>query len=133
MKILFVCDYNEGRSQIAEAFFKRLSKKNECFSAGITTKSVGLELKDVNPRAIRFMDELGIDIRAQKVKQLTEEDAENADRIVIMSDRTIPDYLLNSKKSMRWDVKDFAPDDDEYRALRDKIKNLVDVLISEIG
>lgn len=133
MKILFVCDYNEGRSQIAEAFFKRLSKKNECSSAGITAKATGFELNDVNPRAVRFMHEIGIDIRSQKVKQLTAADVRNFDRIIVMSDKTTPSYLSNSSKTIFWDVSDSASDDYAYRALRDKIKALVESLVKQVG
>ena len=41
MKVLFVCNGNVGRSQAAEAYFNRLSKKNTAISAGINTEKYG--------------------------------------------------------------------------------------------
>jgi protein-tyrosine-phosphatase len=34
MKVLFICKGNVGRSQMAEAFYNKLSKNEEVFSTG---------------------------------------------------------------------------------------------------
>ncbi len=133
MEVLFVCDHNEGRSQIAEAFFKRFSKKNICASAGINAHSAGMKLKDSNPRVVVFMKELDFDLSSCIIKQLDKEAIAKADLIIVMSDNMLPDFLSNSKKVRIWDVKDFASDLEAYRVLRDKIKHNVELLVKEIG
>ena len=51
-KILFVCVENAGRSQIAEGFFRKFSKKFEVSSAGTEPKS------ELNPVVIEVMKEI---------------------------------------------------------------------------
>src|SRR5215831_14765751 len=55
--VLFVCVENAGRSQMAEAFFRKYSSDEyETLSAG--TRPVG----SINPLAVEVMREVGIDI-----------------------------------------------------------------------
>ena len=64
-KILFVCVENTGRSQIAEAFFrKHAPKKFQAISAGTNPGT------EVNPVVVEAMKEVGIDI-SQKPKSLS--------------------------------------------------------------
>jgi protein-tyrosine-phosphatase len=66
--VLFVCVQNAGRSQIAEAFFRKYAPNNyEALSAG--TEPVG----NLNPLAIEAMKEVGIDISKQRPKIITED------------------------------------------------------------
>ena len=66
--VLFVCVQNAGRSQIAEAFFRKYAPNNyEALSAG--TEPVG----NLNPLAIEAMKEVGIDISKQMPRIITED------------------------------------------------------------
>lgn len=61
-RVLFLCTHNANRSQIAEGLVNYfLSDRWEACSAGTAATSV-------NPRAIRAMAELGIDISGQRSK-----------------------------------------------------------------
>jgi len=65
--ILFVCVENAGRSQMAEAFFKKYAgDKFDAVSAG-TSPSFKL-----NPLVIQVMKEIGIDMTAQFPKELSD-------------------------------------------------------------
>ena len=67
-KILFVCIENAGRSQMAEAFFRKYAPDGyESVSAG--TKPT----LEVNPVVVEVMKEIGIDLGKQKPKVLTNE------------------------------------------------------------
>ena len=66
-RILFVCVENAGRSQIAEGFFREHAKEFDVISAGTDPK---LEL---NPIVKEVMGEIGIDIKSQKPKLLSNE------------------------------------------------------------
>ena len=62
MKILVVCTGNSCRSQIAEGLIKNRFPEFEVFSAGTHPES------NVNPYAVRVMQEKGIDIRSHYPK-----------------------------------------------------------------
>jgi arsenate reductase len=54
MKVLFLCEHNSARSQMAEGLLKHLyGEKYEVFSAGSNPTQV-------NPIAIKVMAEIGI-------------------------------------------------------------------------
>ena len=77
--ILFVCIQNEGRSQMAEGFFRKYAPEGyEVLSAGTKPTS------EVNPIAIEAMKEEGIDISKQRPKDITEDMMRNSSKIVNM-------------------------------------------------
>ena len=66
MKVLFLCEHNSARSQMAEGLLRHLyGGKYEVFSAGSKPTRV-------NPFAIKVMAEIGIDISKQKSKSIEE-------------------------------------------------------------
>jgi protein-tyrosine-phosphatase len=66
--VLFVCVENAGRSQIAEAFFRKYAPR------GYMTVSAGTRpAGEINPVAIQVMKEVGVDISKQKSKIITED------------------------------------------------------------
>lgn len=67
--ILFVCVENAGRSQMAEGFFNERYRPKGYRAVSAGTKPAG----QINQIAIRAMQEIGIDIGAQKSKIITEE------------------------------------------------------------
>jgi arsenate reductase (thioredoxin) len=77
--VLFVCVENTGRSQMAEGFFRKYAPR------GYTTLSAGTKPSgDINPIAIEVMKEIGIDIRNQKSKEITEDMIRDSTKIVNM-------------------------------------------------
>jgi arsenate reductase len=62
--VLFVCSHNAFRSQIAEGYLR--AKYGSFYNAF----SAGTEPTSLDPRAVRVMQEIGIDISAQKAKPL---------------------------------------------------------------
>jgi len=64
--ILFVCVENAGRSQMAEGFF------NSYASEGYIGISAGTKpISQINPLAVKVMEEIGIDISHQKSKEIS--------------------------------------------------------------
>jgi arsenate reductase len=61
-KILYLCTGNSCRSQMAEGFTRRLVKDQ------IDAYSAGIDPKEIDPRAIKVMAEVGIDISRQESK-----------------------------------------------------------------
>jgi arsenate reductase len=66
LKVLFLCEHNSARSQMAEGLLKHLyGEKYEVFSAGASPTQV-------NPFAVQVMAELGIDISQHVSKSILE-------------------------------------------------------------
>src|SRR3974377_1305833 len=63
-KVLFVCIHNSARSQMAEAFLNQICR--ETFEA----QSAGLEPGKLNPVVVEAMKEVGIDISANRTKEV---------------------------------------------------------------
>lgn len=65
LKVLFICQHNSGRSQIAEAYLTRLGGEH------ITVESAGLEPADtVNPLVVEVMREEGFDLSDKKPQKV---------------------------------------------------------------
>lgn len=62
--VLFVCTHNAFRSQIAEGYLRaKYGDRYDAYSAGTDPTTL-------DPRAVRMMQEIGIDISAHKTKPL---------------------------------------------------------------
>jgi arsenate reductase len=79
-KVLFLCTENACRSQMAEGLVNHhLAGQVQAFSAGVVPKQV-------NPRAIRVMAELGIDISGHRSKSVTEFEGQQFDLVITLCD-----------------------------------------------
>lgn len=131
MRLAFICTGNSARSQMAEAFAKRmgesLSLKLEVYSAGSNPA------REINPFAIEVMREKGIDISSQKPKSLEDIPYENIDLVITLCDsarQSCP--LLPAQKYIHWDLPDPAAFEgppeakkEFFRKIRDEIEKRV--------
>ena len=119
--ILFVCKGNSGRSQIAEAFFNTFSKNTKSISAGIEPD------KEIHPWTIKVMEEVGIDVKKQKPKKLTENLLKKADKIIVMDSDLIEKIPKNFLiKTENWEIdKLLGKTFEEVKEIRDKISKKV--------
>jgi len=62
MRVLFVCTGNSARSQMAEGFARHYGH------GWVEAHSAGMEPSQLNPYAVRVMQEKGIDISGQHSK-----------------------------------------------------------------
>ena len=132
MKVLFVCNGNVGRSQIAEAFFNKLSTKHQASSAGISAEQYsGKTVGEITGSAVvECAKEAGLDIASKKPKQLTPEMASKADLIVSMEE--LPSFVNRSKVRF-WKVKNpKGMPLDGYRLVLNQVKALVEQLVTEL-
>lgn len=90
MKILFICRGNVGRSQIAEALFKKeVGDSVLVYSAGTKLSGPEQAIGELTPginNVIDVMNEIGIDISKNIRKQVTEDMAKDADKIILVVD-----------------------------------------------
>jgi arsenate reductase len=66
-RVLFICQHNSGRSQIAEAYLKHFAGEN------LVVESAGLEpAEKVNPLVVEVMREEGFDLSQKKPQSVFE-------------------------------------------------------------
>jgi arsenate reductase (thioredoxin) len=121
--ILFVCIENAGRSQMAEGFFnQRYAQKGyHAISAG--TRPVS----QINPLAVQAMSEVGIDIRGQKSKIITENMIRNSAKSInmgCMERAECPMLFINNV--IDWGIEDPKGQPiEKVREIRDEIDRRV--------
>jgi protein-tyrosine-phosphatase len=126
-QVMFLCVHNAGRSQMAAAFLERLAgDRMRVISAG---SAPGEQL---NPAVVSALLEVGIDIRTNSPKKLTDEMALESDVIITMGcGDACPVYP--GKKYLDWELTDPAGKSiDEVRAIRDDIEARVRELVDEL-
>ena len=128
-KILFVCVENAGRSQMAEAFFRKYAPEEfQVKSAGTNPNA------EVNPIVAQVMQEVGIDINENTPKLLSNEMIESSTRAVnmgCMDKESCPALFVDD--ILDWKIPDPKGKSlDEVRKIRDqieiKVKNLIQIL-----
>lgn len=125
MRILFVCVENACRSQMAEGFAKALG------GAAVDARSAGSRPSGVvNPRAIQFMKEKGIDLSAHKSEGLDAVAGVSFDHVVTMGCGDACPHVP-AKQRHDWALQDPKHlSDDGFRAVRDDIEHRVKQLLT---
>ena len=127
--ILFVCVENAGRSQMAEALFKKFAKnKLNVLSAGTSPSS------NLNPIVVSVMEEIGIDLKNQNPQLLSSSMIENSNKTVnmgCMDKESCPSLFV--KDIENWNIDDpKGKSIEDVRKIRDQIKNDVLNLINSL-
>jgi arsenate reductase (thioredoxin) len=124
-RVLFVCVENSNRSQMAEAF-SRMHGAVAAASAGSRPSG------KVNPRAIRFMKEVGYDLSTHASKPLEQFNGQEIDVAVTMGcGDECP--LVRAKRREEWQIPDPRDlPDDGFRAVRDLIERKVKDLLASL-
>ena len=127
--ILFVCVENAGRSQMAEAFFRKYGgKKFNVTSAGTTPSS------KLNPIVVSVMKEIGIDVTKQSPKLLSDSMIGDSFRTVnmgCMDKESCPALFV--KDVLDWNIVDPKEKSiEQVRKIRDQIKFEVKNLVNSL-
>jgi arsenate reductase len=134
MRILFLCTGNSCRSQMAEGWARHLKK------GVIEAESAGIERHGMNPRALRVMEEAGVDMGGQSSKTLDDLPDPDFDVVVTLcghARETCP-FFPGAVRRVHRGFDDppgicaGMTDEDEilavYRRVRDEIRDFVDRL-----
>jgi arsenate reductase len=136
-KILFICEHNSARSQIAEAYLNLFAGDR------LFAESAGLEPGSLNSNAVEVLQEEGIDISAHKTKGVFElfKQQKQYDAIITVCSPTVDakcPIFPGRVKRLNWPFDDpsgFAGSREEIlvqtRKIRDQIKEKVLSLIRE--
>lgn len=125
-RVLFVCVENANRSQMAEAFARIHG------GDGVEAHSAGSRPSGrINPKAIRFMAELGYDLAGHASKSLADIDGA-FDAVVTMGCGDSCPWVPAQRRE-DWALPDPRDmDDDGYRAVRDEISARVKALLASL-
>ncbi|MBI1820282.1 MAG: arsenate reductase ArsC [Nitrospirae bacterium] len=135
-KVLFICTGNSARSQMAEGLTRHLSK------GSVEVHSAGLEPKGLNPYAIKVMDEIGINIRDQKSKEIYPALLNQADLIVTVCGNAEERCPVTPPgiQRLHWPLPDPAKAtgseseiSSRFRGVRDEIRKRIESLLKEPG
>lgn len=132
-RVLFLCTGNSARSQMAEGLLRHLAgDRYDVFSAG--TRPVGL-----NPGAVAAMQELSVDISAQRSKHMDEFVDRTFDYVITVCDRakdSCPRWP-HTGRLLHWSLEDPATaigSHDErrraFRSVRDQVKARIEAFLS---
>ncbi len=131
IKVLFLCTGNSCRSQIAEGWARHLNGNIiDAYSAGI--RPIG-----VSSRAIKVMDEAGVDISMHKSRHVDEFSGIDFDYVVTLCDNAAKNCPVFSGKARivhkPFDDPYFASGSEEqimatFRKVRDDIRTFIETL-----
>ena len=135
LNILYLCTGNSCRSQIAEGWTRKLG------GGIVEARSAGIEAHGKNPRAIKIMQEAGIDISGQESTIVSDKMLNLADVVVTVcghADELCP-LLPTGVKKLHWPLADPAKAIgseneimNEFRATRNDVEKRVRELLSSL-
>jgi arsenate reductase (thioredoxin) len=127
-RVMFVCKKNSARSQMAEGFAKSLAQGQ------VEIVSSGLEASQVNSGAIAAMDAIGLDIRDQTSKALSDFNPEDFDVVISLCGCGVnlpTDWVLREVFE-DWQLDDPADQPEIFPRVRDEVKERVATLIGKL-
>ena len=138
IKVLFLCIHNSARSQMAEAYLKKLGGDQ------FQTESAGLEAGKLNLIAVEVMQEEGIDISGNQTKDVFDfhKEGRSFDYVITVCDEANADrcpVFPGLHKKINWSFEDpsalqGSKEEKLYatRLIRDQIREAVQHFIKEI-
>jgi len=135
-RVLFVCVANSCQSQMAEAWLRHLGAER------FVARSAGTDPRHLHPLATRAMQEVGVDIAAQRGKGLDAVERETFDLCVALTqaarDACPPLPHVTKHETREFDDPTWFEDEDgadleEFRRLRDELRAFVEELVAANG
>lgn len=139
MKVLFLCSANTARSQIAEAFLKRMGgERFEVHSAGLVPGPA------IHPLAVQVMNEVGFDLKGAYPKPLKEYFGKlHADFVIFVcakAEENCPFLWPMARLALSWPFENPAAIDGpldvqiaKFRQVRDQIKEKIEDWLANQG
>ena len=127
-EVLFVCEQNAGRSQMAAALTSALS------GGAVQVRSAGsAPAHELNPTVVQAMSEIGLDLSEAFPKPLTDDVVQAADVVITMGcGDACPVYP--GKQYRDWELTDPADCPiEEVRLIRDQIRVNVEAMLETLG
>lgn len=126
-EVLFACERNAGRSQLASAIMRHLAG-NDVF-----VRSVGIKARGgINPTVLRVLEERGISTSDLYQKEISPRVSHRADVVVLLGIDEIPG--VPGDRYVHWDIKDpEGASVEEVREIADKIEAEIRALLPKLN
>jgi protein-tyrosine-phosphatase len=122
LRVLVLCTGNSARSQMAEGLLRHLGKGGvEAFSAGTRPRDA------VHPVAVLVMAEQGLDISAQRPKDVEQLIGQRFDYVITVCDRAKESCpVIPGAEMLHWSFPDpaEAPPEEQHAVFRDVLAGL---------
>lgn len=147
MNILLVCTGNTCRSAMAGGLFEKALDDDGDGSIKVDTAGINVYVPTpASENAVKIMEEMGVDISDHMSKQVTKEDIENADLVLVMTPShrntlidlypqysnkiyTLPEYAYGTDE----EISDpFGGDEEEYRECAAQLKSAVEAVYAKV-
>lgn len=130
--VLFICEANVGRGQMAEGYYNAFTGSKRAISAGVKNVIKKYGGKPA-PEIIEIMREDNIDISSQYIKVFSIDMIDKVKHIIVLCEEHIcPVQLINSPKTRVIPIQDpYDMSLHKAREIRDEIKELVKFLIKQ--
>jgi len=134
VRVLFICDGNSARSQMAEGLLRTIGGK------GYEVYSAGLEAEGLNPVAVKVMQEIDIDISSQKFHHINDFEDLQFDYVITLCDQVKDSCLAFPRDivNLHWECADPTEAHGSevevikaYNQARDNIKQLLEAWLNE--
>lgn len=125
-EVLFACERNAGRSQLAAAIMRHLVGDD------VFVRSVGLKARGgINPTVLQVLRERGISTDGLYQKEISPRVSHRADIVVLLGINEIPG--VPGDRYVRWDIADpeGAPIE-QVREIADKIESEIRALLPKL-
>ena len=132
-RVLFLCIRNSARSQMAEGLLRALAPER------YEVKSAGVEPGTLRPEAVTVMDEIGIDVSAQRGKAASEFAGQPFDVVVTTCDeaKEACPFFPGARRVLHWGFPDPAAiegsEEQRLAAFREVRDGLRDAIVREFG
>ena|SRR3989338_6334194 len=123
MKILFVCEYNACRSQMAEGIARHFFPKT------VSVQSAGVHPGTLNELTVEVTREIGIDISGHYSKRLDAVSDIYFDLVVVLAEPAWEAVsILKAGKKILWPLEDPVAIPGEEEWLKEKIRKVRDAI-----
>jgi len=129
--VLFLCQRNSARSQMAEAWARKL------LPSRVRVWSAGMEpAPDIHPMAVRVMKEVGLDLSGQRPKHVDDVPIGDVDTLITLCAEGSTETLPEALRREAWALTDPAAlagteqeRTSEFRRIRDELRPRVESLV----
>ncbi|HBF13049.1 MAG TPA: arsenate reductase (thioredoxin) [Deltaproteobacteria bacterium] len=119
MKILFICEYNACRSQMAEGIARTL------FPESFEIQSAGVHRGSLNELTVEVTREINIDISSHYSKQLAAVSDNHFDLVIVLAEPAWEAAsILKGRKKILWALEDPVAIPGEKEWLKEKIRRV---------
>jgi arsenate reductase len=132
--VLFVCNYNSARSQMAVAFFNRFAPE------GVSAQSAGITPGMLSMKAVMVMAEKGYDLFGAPVRSVEEvlKESESFTHLVVIGDEAVRDAcppVPGVTETLLWDLPDpstFEGSDEELMTLLEQLSTAIELKVKTL-